>query len=626
MQLKRDAGTGRILNGQDNNRPVILVGGAYYLFKEDGRGDYGLDIDGQPTPVIWYARQGETTSEPCQKNPNTQEATHKFWPSTQLLLTRMREERNNLLRIFLTNSYVASDLFPYNVVGGKLAVQDAVQNGKWNEAYFGRLLAFAQAADSNGVALQLSVFNFFDFDAWEFSPWNPARAHDLTPGWSAQHLVSTGGVTPAQRCAAFMDVTNARLTLVKQAFINKLVNTLRGQGNIIFELMNEPRGPHGTTASYQARFLSQVAGMLIAAFGSWRPLLSVNAFPPSPLDEPDIDTVLDMDAWRAEKTTLPHYAAIDLVSYHGISGMGAKETVCGRSIPVLFPFVDNDSIEQRTRRHFDRFQDKAMIYSTDGAKLFDHLYIGGKMSIRDGQIATSLKDDTTGVPAFNQRHHSDLANWAYWCLRQAFAHPGRCHFQNHSSYNRSIIYIRESYAKAQGSGTDYAPPFTPPAWTTWQLRSIPPNDFNVAVNFNANLGHLVVQLGTVASPADAAQAGEVEVGFLRLFTATSNRARVVANYTPVSVTARSSGATVTPAVALRIHAVDAGGNVGALIARQPVLLRPGAAPGQIELSATVAAGQRYALIIAANVGVQYQNRWQGYGEVIVGYQRAVLTF
>lgn len=623
MQLKRDASTGRIIDGNDNNRPIILVGGHYYLFKADGLGDYGLDIDGQPTPIVWYPRQGDTTFEPCQKNPNSQSAATKFWPSNLQLFTRMKEDRNNLLRIFLTNSFVASDLFPYNVVGGKLAVQDAVQNGNWNEAFFSRLLSFAQAANSYCIALQLSVFNFFDFVAWDLSPWNPAHAHDLTPGWSTQHLVSTGA-NPAGRCAAFMDVTNINLTLVKQAFINKLVNTLRGQGNIIFELMNEPRGPQGTTAGYQAKFLSQVAGLLLAAFGSWRPLLSVNAFPPTPLDRIDINTVLDIDAWRDGKSTMPNYEAIDLVSYHGISGMAAKEATCGNP-DVLFPFVDNDSIDQRTRRHFSKFIDKAMVYSTDGAKLFDHRYNGGTMSIRDGQIWNSLKNDTAGVPAFNQRHHSDLGNWAYWCLRQALANPGRCHFQNHSSYNHSIIYMKDSYAKAEGSGTDFTAPFSPPTWTTWQWRNIPPNDFNVAVNFNANLGHIVVQLGTVANPADAAQAGAVEVGFLRIFTATSNRARVVANYAPLSVTVRSSGATVSPAVALRIHAIDAGGNVGALIARQPVLLQHGAAAGQIELSATVAAGQRYALILAADVGVQYQNRWQGYGEVIVGYQRVTLT-
>ena len=623
MQLKRDAG--RIVDASNNNRPIILVGGHYYLFQKEGKGDYGLDIDGQPTPVIWYPRKNEMTFEPCQKDPNTRVATPRLWPADfQLLFTRMRESRNNLLRIFLTNSYVADDLFPYNTVGNKLAVQDAVQNGRWNEAYFSRLLSFAQKADSYGIALQLSVFNFFDFAAWDLSPWNPLRASDITQGWSTQHLVSTGG-NPAGRCAAFMDVTNTKLTLVKQAFINKLVNTLRGQGNIIFELMNEPRGPQGTQASYQAKFLSQVAGLLIAAFGSWRPLLSVNAAPPMPLAQSDINTVLDIDAWQAGKATLPHYDAIDLVSYHGISGMTAPETTCGTA-GVSFPFVDNDSIVQRTQKHLPKFPDKAMMYSTDGVFAFEHRFIGGKMTLRDGQIWNSLKNDTAGVPPFNQRHHSDLGNWAYWCLRQAFANPGRCHFQNHSSYDHSIIYIQDSYAKAQGTstGTGFTPPFAAPQWTTWQWRSIPPNDFNVAVNFKPNIGEIIVQLGTVANPADAAQAGAAEVGFLRMFNATSNKVRVEALYSPTSVTVRSTGATVIPAVALRLHAVDPSGNVGALIARQAVTLQPRALPGQIVLTATVAAGQRYALILAADVGVQYQNRWQGYGEIIVSYQRATL--
>ncbi|HYG80959.1 MAG TPA: hypothetical protein VD861_11255 [Pyrinomonadaceae bacterium] len=613
MQLTRRAG--QIFDGAN---PTILAGGHYYLFQASGRGDYGIDLDGQPTPVIWYP----PNVEPCQ-GAGPASAAAKPWPADfNRLLSTMRDHGNNLLRIFLTNSFVASDLYPYNKVNGKLAVEGAVENGHWNEAYFGRLLSFAQLANSYGVALQLSVFNFFDFAAWDFSPWNPAFTSDLTQGWSATHLV-TSGANPAGRCKAFMDVTNNNLTKVKNAFIRKLVNTLRGQGNIIFELMNEPRGPQGSLAKDQARFLSHVAGLLIAAFGSWRPLLSVNAFPPQPLDASTIDTELDIDAWQANKAALPHYDAIDIVSYHGLSSMAAKETTCGVA-GVSFPFVDRESITQRTQKHLPKFPDKAMIYSTDGAKVYDHKISGTSMSIRDGQIWTSLKNDTTAAPQ-TQRHQSDLGNWAYWCFKHAFANPGRCHFQNHSSFYRSILFIKDAYERARGKGIDFTPPLAPAGgWTTWRWESFPRNDFKWAVNFDANLGQIVVQVGTVENQADVSAAGATEVGFLRVFTATSPRARVVAIYAPKSVTIRSNGALVIPAVALRLHAVDQAGNVGALVARQPMLLRPGARPGLLEMSATVTQGQRYALILAADVGVQYQNRNQGYGEIIASYPRATL--
>jgi hypothetical protein len=626
MQLKRDASSGRILDGSN---PLILVGGAYYLFKSDGLGDYGLDIDDgfddiieySPTPHIWYPRGVEPCQQPASR---TRQSDPQYWLSFAQLFSVMKETRNNFLRIFLTNSFTPLDIFPYKGVNGKLAVQDAVQNGNWNEAYFDRLRSFAQEADGNGIALQLSVFNFFDFDgrAWPFSPWNPANTQDLTPGWSAQHLVAAGSSREV-RGRNFMDVTNARLTQVKQAFINKLVNTLRGQGNIIFELMNEPRGPHGTTAKYQATFLSHVAGLLLSAFGTWRPLLSVNAFTPAPVANIPLETVLDVDAWKAERATLPHFNAIDILSYHGVSGIAAKETTCGNP-DILFPFVDPESIGRRTQRHFAMFPDKAMIYSTDGAKVYDHNYVGGSMSIRDGQILTSLAEADPNIPPATQRHQSDLGDWSYWCLRQAVANPGRCHFQNHSSYYRSFRYVKDSYAKATNAGSDLTPPLTAPAWTTWQSRNAPTQDFSTAVRFDANLGSIVVQLGTVASPADASQTAAVEVGFLRKFSATSGNVRVVADYVPRSVSVRSNGAVVTPTVAVRLHAVDANGNVGALVARVPVALRPGALSGRIEMSAVVAVGQRYALILAAGVGVQYQNRAHGYGEVIVSYPRTSL--
>jgi hypothetical protein len=630
MQLKRDASRGRILDG---GNPIILVGGAYYLFKENepgkyGLGEYGLDIDDgredgskSSVPYIWYPRG----VEPCQsKATKAHTATLKDWPSVAQLFSIMKETRNNLLRIFLTNSYTASDLFPYKVVNGKLAVQDAVQNGNWNETYFNHLRSFAQQADGNGVALQLSVFNFFDFDrdAWPFSPWNATKTHDITPGWSAQHLVADVEGREI-RCRNFMDVSNANLTQVKRAFINKLVDTLRGQGNIIFELMNEPRGPLGTTAKYQATFLSHVAGLLISAFGTWRPLLSANAFPPAPLDSIPLGTPLDVDTWKAERAALPHFDAIDIFSYHGVSGTAAKEATCGNA-NVLFPLVDPGSIAARTQRHFNAFPDKALIYSTDGAKVYNHEYVGGSMSMRDGQIITSLAEADPALPPVTQRHQSDVGDWGYWCLRQAVANPGRCHFQNHTSYYRSFLYVKDSYAKAGSAGSDLAPPFAAAEWTTWQWRNTPAQDFSAAVHFDASLGSIVVQLGTVASPADASQSGAVEVGFQRTFSATSGSVLVVAYYAPKSVSVRSNGALVAPAVAVRLHAVDASGNVGALVARAPALLQPGAPAGRIEMSVAVAAGQRYALILAANVGVQYQNRAQGYGEIIVSYPRTSL--
>jgi len=622
MQLRRGA-QGTILDG---NNPIVLNGGHWDLFIKNGasdygRSDYGLNFNNQQVPIITYAAD----KEPCPQSIGP--ATVKPWPSIAEMFATTKAQHVNLFRIFLTNGYRPSDLYPYvfDAPSGKLVVEAAIAHGSWNEAYFNHLLSFAQQADAHNIALQLSVFNFFDFDngAWGangLSPWNPAHALDITPGWSAQHLVADGG-SPAARCNNFLLNNSAGVLQVKIAFINKLVATLRGQGNIIFELMNEPRSPVGTPANYQAEFLSNVAGLILEACGTWRPLLSVNASPPVPLASVNINTLFDIDEWKARITTLPHYPDIDIVSYHGISGMGGPDTACGG--PASFPFVDHDSIILRRQTHFNKFSDKAVIFSADAVRI---CVTGGAMSLRDGQIRTSLDDNTTGVATAKQRHFSDLGNWSYWCLKEGAAYRGRCHFQNHSSYARSLEYIAESYAKANGAEMEFSPPFAASAWKTWQWNGAPQNDFSSATQFNLNTGQVIVQVGTVANPADASHAGAVEAGLLYMFVAPSDSIFVNAGYSPTSITIRSNGALVIPAVALRLHTVDANGNVGGLVTRVPALLNPGAPAGELRLSAVATAGQRYALILAADVGVQYQNHTQqGYGEIIVRYTRASLV-
>lgn len=639
MQLRRNS------NGEitDGNTPIILVGGHYFLFKRDGLSTYGINFGDppQPTPVIWLPRSANGPVEPC--STTTREGSIQFWPSINGeggYFPRMMKDKNNLVRVFLTNSFTTTDLFPYKITNGKLEVEDAIENGKWNEDYFDRLRSFVDQANMSGIAVQLSVFNFFDFDdrAWGppnppttfgFSPWNAANTVDRTPNWSRDHLVR--GDKPGARCAYFMDTVNTGVSSVRSKFINKLVNTLRGKGNVIFELMNEPRGEFGFLPSKKVAFLREVTATILAACGtSWRPLLSVNAFPGSLLNKITLDTPLDVDAWKPQPgQSDPNFDAIDIFSYHGVSGLSFEEGSCPFNPPrggPAFAGVDRDSIAERRGRHFRDFPKKAMIFSTDGAHQYKYLFTDGEMRVRDGQVETSVRDDIDN--RLTQRHCSDLGDWAYWCLKEATANRGRCHFQNHSSFYRSILYIKDSYDKVTGgggTGNDFVPPFAAPAWTTWRSASPPANDFFTAVRFDAALGGIVVQMGTVANPVDVSQAGAIEVGFLRVFTATSTSVQVRANYSPTSVSIRSQGALVVPAVAMRLHAIDANGGVAGLIARVPAILAPNAPAGELQFTLAVTPGQRYGLILAADVGIQYQNRAQGYGEVIVSYPRVSLT-
>ena len=638
MQLRRNS-AGEITDG---NTPIILVGGHYFLFKHDGLSPYGINIGDQPPLIISFQRNATGPVEPCSNG--TRAGKIQFWTSTfgedPCYLSRMRTQKNNLVRVFLTNSFNNTDWFPYKVTNdGKFKVEDAIENGNWNEEYFDRLRTFVAQASVCGIAVQLSVFNFFDFDdrAWPtegkpgFSPWNPANAVDGTPNWNRDHLVH--GTKRGARCEYFMDTSHTGVSRVRKKFINKLVLELKGFGNVIFELMNEPRGEAGYRLRDKLPFLREVTATILAACGtSWRPLLSVNASPASSLNKTELETPLDITAWKADadRTSDPNYDAIDIISYHGLSGLSFEERTCpyGPQSPASFAGVDRQSIADRRGRHLRDFPKKAMIFSTDGAHQYPFEFIDGSdMRVRDGQVETSLIRDTD-LDRLIQRHCSDLGDWAYWCLKEAVTYRGRCHFQNHSSFYRSILYIKESYDKVTGgggtTGNDFVPPFAAPAWTTWRSPNPPTNDFFTAVRLDAALGGIVLQMGTVANPVDVSQAGAIEVGFLRVFTATSASVQVRANYSPTSVSIRSQGALVAPAVALRLHAIDANGSVGGLIARAPVVLAPHAPAGELQFTLAVTPGQRYGVILAANVGIQYQNRAQGYGEVIVSYPRVSL--
>ncbi|HEX3143804.1 MAG TPA: hypothetical protein VHQ64_07525 [Pyrinomonadaceae bacterium] len=647
MKLQRV--DGRI---QDGANPIILIGGHYYCFRYDpttehyGMAEKGLNIDGKDLPVI-----STNGAEPCQaKEDKNKIAVTQYWANAWELLNWMKAQGINLLRIFLTNGYERTDLMPYNVIkdpGGdinkdQLDIKNAVLNGAWNHLYFTALNFLAMGANSVGIALQLSVFNFFDFaeEAWNqnkagkkgFSPWNPEHAYDSVPNstWNKDNLVVDGG-NPATRCYNFMYPKNSGLNNVKKAFIENLVASLQGRPNIIFELMNEPRNPNGNTTD-KSSFLSEVAGLILNAAKkyNWRPLLSVNATP----DYQGAPPPFDIERWQQSKA--PYFDEIDIVSYHGLSGLTANEKACGVE-NKFFPRVDRDGIVQRKTAHFKKFAlggrdhpDKALMFSTDGVNTYPYIYPNSvQMNLRDGQVRTGFSNETTGVDPAVQRHHSDLSNWAFWCLHEAREHLGYCHFQNHSSYAHSFSSIQEASAKAGGGGGDgqvLTPPFAAKQWTTWQWSNAPSNDFEYETDFDLAQGQITVSLVTLPTTPDAAKAGAVEAGFLHVFTASRDVVEVVADYWPTSIELHRHWALVVASVALRLHAIDGTGTVGALVARVPAVFNSaGAPPGQLRLSASVTRGHQYGLILAADVGIQYEDHNPGRGQIVARYSRVTLS-
>jgi hypothetical protein len=469
INLTRDASNGRILS---NGNPIILRGGHYWIFKEGDNPGRGLFKPGEPLPFkMEYnaAPACQTTSFPVEER--TWDAAN-MW---SMLFNHMKDTNCNLVRIWLTGGTVVSgtgvepkplDLTPFVRVKigteWKWQVYNAVVNNQWNEAYFRQLNNFVTAAENAGVVVQISLFNYLDlarrfdggnFRAWCRSPYNPALSdHPATlPNWAKNHLVNVGNtfscsdapnnVAENQRQAFFLAPTN-QLRAVQQALVKKTVQTLAARTNVIYEIMNEPRGTHDQAA----KFSSAVTGWILAAAGATRrPLISANASNPA-------SGVFDTDYWR-NTPSIPNYDKLDAISYHGLTGYtSSAQTVCGRTASV--PAVNPGAIQARFNRHRTTHATKSLIYCTDAARTGQHTFPGVsggeyELQTRDGQIFTNYPHKNSDAPA-QQRVKSDLQNWAYWCFTNAVPNAGMSHFQNHSlnqkGFRRVGVALNEAIA------------------------------------------------------------------------------------------------------------------------------------------------------------------------------------
>jgi hypothetical protein len=479
--LTRDV-NGRILS---NNSPIILHGGHYYLFKDGDNPGRGLFKPNEPVPfAVQY------TGVPCQTETFTvQEMLWQPEPWT-ILFDHLNNMKCNLLRVWLTGGTLVSgtggepkplDLTPFHLsnVNGhwKWDVYDAVINHNWNAEFFRRLAKFAEIAEGRGVNLQISLFNYLDltrrfdggdFRAWCRSFWNPALCNNppSLPNWGTNHLVNAGQsflCTDAPnneyenaRQSFFLVPTNG-LRQVQQALVTKTVQSLTGRTNIIYEVMNEPRGTHEQATA----FSSTVVGWILRAAGAQRPLISINAsnYYADVAGQPP---TFDIDWWR-DHPAYANYDKVDAISYHGLTGYPASvQTVCNKGNQQVPP-VDPGAIKTRFDTHTNKTSGKghptkSLIYSTDAARVgaLLHTYkdqtgtITYELHVRDGQIYTNYPNSNQD-PWQTQRIRSDLQNWAYWCFSLAVKNPGVVHFQNHSMDQRAYRRLMDALNQASTS-------------------------------------------------------------------------------------------------------------------------------------------------------------------------------
>lgn len=464
INLTRDS-SGRI---KSNNAPVILRGGHHYLFKDDDKPGRCLVKPGETLPF----RVQYNAKPPCQTSSfPVEELT--WQAGGDMLLNHMKQFNCNFLRLWLTGGTLVSgtgaepkplDLTPFVRVkiGGKWKWQvfNAVVSNVWNEEYFRRLSLFAEKAEAAGVVLQISLFNYFDlvsdtpegdFRTWSRSPYNPALSDHPAqyPNWAKNHLVNPSNPSDANLRQVFFLAPTNKLRDVQAAIVKKTVQTLSARTNIIYEIINEPRGNSGTAQDAQRRaaeFSSKAVEWILSAAGTARrPLISVNA-------SNRAGNVFDVDYWR-NTPSIPNYDKIDAISYHGLSGYPQKTQVyCDGKPQIGVPAVDPGAIQARFNRHRIIHASKSLIYCSDAARTGLHKYTGTngvpyEMLVRDGQIFTNYPNQNSDTIQ-DQRRKSDLQNWAYWCFVNAVPNPGMVHLQNHSMNQITYRRMRDALNQA----------------------------------------------------------------------------------------------------------------------------------------------------------------------------------
>ena len=460
--------SGRILA---DGAPVVLRGGHYDLFEKNGSAWRSLTpTPGAVPPIVVAYPEGV---EPCGPG-NAPTAFALPWGSAadnwNLLFTWLRRTNTNLIRIWLSNGTRLengrpSDLTPFSLnSAGKYQVREAVDNGFWNTAFFDRLSAFAGLAETKGVYLQISLFNYWDLTAdnpnnpayqtWSKSFWNPAMCSDATYG--QQNLVNIAGyhcgddpeesdADSLRQCFFIRPPATSGLPHVQSMFVKRVVQALSGRKNIILEVMNEP---HRGTLEERARFNSRIVGNILGHAGTWRPLISVNASGFQPGGAGDTD----MDWWKAFSgvpgNNAPGYNDVDIISYHGLSAYLIRETVCGASDSNV-PAVDRANIRKRRLAHSGKHPSKAVMFSTDAVRvngLIHRFTVNGAlyfMHLRDGQVVTNYLEH---YPRPSVR--SDLSDWAYWSFQEGAPTPGYVHFQNHSVFDLGYYAVGDAWRRA----------------------------------------------------------------------------------------------------------------------------------------------------------------------------------
>ena len=630
---------GRIL---DSGSEIVLRGAHCHTFSKVA-GDRALLQNVQEFYVTFPTADAQANG--CSNTVVEAGLSIGNWGDVNNFLDRLRSAECNLTRVFLTNGVEfdptkrpaeVTTLHPFARRNGRWQVAAAIRDrveAAWSAPFFTALKDFVRAADQRGIAVQLCLFShhdFFDTDEptfkyWPASFWNANNADDTS--WADNNLIPTStGTNPSNLNKAFMEVGNYRRMAVQRAYVERVLGAVAGSGNVILELMNEPRVGLDDGQRFMANWLSLVTGWIkewLQNNGtSPRPLISANAsypkngeLPATPGDYPPSD----LDFWAI--SGIAHYGSIDIVTYHGLTGVGPASSPCGSA-----PQTDVATLRARIARHKSQHPQKALMLSTDavrtGTQIF-RLPNGATFEAqrRDGVVRTTV-DYGAVLSREEQLTRFDLDNWAYHCFQEGLrpGDRGRIHFQNHSTFERSFSAIRCAWRAASG-----APPVpcNVGVWRSPLTRvsgGANHQNFWWAHRHLAQDGQLVNQLRTENGAASApAATGESEIGWRYELTATGGPLRLSAAYDLVSVSEIEDPEALVEQ-RLRLVASPLSQPESPLGVAERVVQRGQRGPGQLDLQISPAPGQVCLVTLSSQATIRYQNRTKvGYGETIVRF-------
>ena len=176
----------------------------------------------------------------------------------------------------------------------------------WDQAYFDRLKAFAQAASDRGMVVEFTLFSsFYSDEDWEAGPFHPAN--------------NVQGYGPNNRHDCLRPV-DANLLAVQKAAVRRIVRELNAFDNIYFEVQNEPFwNQAGVKDAQEAAFMNTMLAEI-----------------------------------RAEEASLPNRHLVAHNFPQQMSAMSADFNIINEHYPIPVPGATIAGAEALLRDHYSR--------------------------------------------------------------------------------------------------------------------------------------------------------------------------------------------------------------------------------------------------------------------------------